>query len=862
MALRQNFEQVFFDNTIPVKVLVQRLSTYKLHWHPQPELIYVVRGHVCIHVDGEAHELREGEMFYIVGDQLHSVNKTEDDNLLVAIQFDAEFFGMLPALKSSAFRATAFLQDQAERPEDFQVLRDAIVSIVWQYNKQPLGFPYQIASHAFQILATLAYHEYFAAKPPCTFEQERSLRLINRIVDHINSHYAENLSLRAFADQEHISYYHLSHIFKEITGVTFREHLCNVRLHKSTLALRNSRDSILNIAGRYGFSTARGYSAAFQARYGVTPGDYRKQFSREHKHPQDALHPADAFAPGNENMLYDSVNNDVDLSYIYSLYRHSPTIASANAVWQKEVALDIDMRGRAQPLRHVWSAIGACGRAADLLRKNVQEQVAATARVLGYQYLRFHGIFCDDMMVYNRRTDGTVVYNWLYVDMVLDFLHGQRLRPFLELSFMPCDLAEGDRTIYFYRANITRPRDMGAWSGLVTALLAHCCERYGFDEVAQWYVEVWNEPDYHDVFWAGDMDDYFALYEASARAVKAACPAIRVGGPAITHFHYATSPWLEQFLRMCKDRNVPCDFISYHMYADCTTTYSEQSNPRGLYPTITKTPAGAKVDTRVEADLIATHHQTAERCGFGHLPHIISEWNISAKQRFRVRDTAFMAPYVIDSALRARSTVHALCYWCVSDLIEEFRAPTALYHGGLGLVNPAGIPKPAYWAFAFLHCLGSDVLAQGENYIVTRSAEGYQVLLYNLVMLDQIAQKNTDFSSEYGDDLYALFEERPVLRFQLSLKGLRGAYRVRTYELNREHGSSYDRWAEMGKLENCSRNEIEYLQHVSVPKLSSSIGWTCGMRVCSPPTSLCPPTHSPAITSTFSWRCRMRRSGP
>ena len=465
MALRQNFEQVFFDNTIPVKVLVQRLSTYKLHWHPQPELIYVVRGHVCIHVDGEAHELREGEMFYIIGDQLHSVNKTEDDNLLVAIQFDAEFFGMLPALKSSAFRATAFLQDQAERPEDFQVLRDAIVSIVWQYNKQPLGFPYQIASHAFQILATLAYHEYFAAKPPCTFEQERSLRLINRIVDHINSHYAENLSLRAFADQEHISYYHLSHIFKEITGVTFREHLCNVRLHKSTLALRNSRDSILNIAGRYGFSTARGYSAAFQARYGVTPGDYRKQFSREHKHPQDALHPADAFAPGNENMLYDSVNNDVDLSYIYSLYRHSPTIASANAVWQKEVALDIDMKGRAQPLRHVWSAIGACGRAADLLRKNVQEQVAATARVLGYQYLRFHGIFCDDMMVYNRRTDGTVVYNWLYVDMVLDFLHGQRLRPFLELSFMPCDLAEGDRTIYFYRANITRPRDMGAWSG-------------------------------------------------------------------------------------------------------------------------------------------------------------------------------------------------------------------------------------------------------------------------------------------------------------------------------------------------------------------------------------------------------------
>ncbi len=823
MALRQDFEQVFFDNTIPVKVLVQRLSTYKLHWHPQEELIYVARGSICVHIEGETYILREGEMLYIVGDQLHSINKTDDDNLLVAIQFDADFFSMLPAIKSSAFRCSAFLQDQAETPEDFQGLRDAIVSIVWQYNKRPLGFSYQIASHAFQILATLTYHGYFAVRPPHTIEQERSLRLINRIIDHINAHYAENLSLRAFADQEHISYYHLSHIFKEITGVTFREHLCNVRLHRSTAALRNSRESILNIAMSHGFSTARGYSAAFQGRYGITPGDYRKRFSLERKGQLDEPFSSDAFALGNENTLYDSVNNDVDLSYIYSLCLRTPTAISARSVWQKDIELTVDMMGSAQPLHHTWSEIGACGRAADLLRRSVQQQVATAARLLGYRYLRFHGIFCDDMMVYNRRADGTVVYNWLYVDMVLDFLREQHLRPFLELSFMPCDLAEGERTIYFYRANITPPGDMDAWVKLVRALLAHCCERYGAGEVAQWYVEIWNEPDYRNVFWTGDMGDYFALYEASAHAIKGVCPAIRVGGPAITHFNYATSPWLEQFLQMCKSREVPCDFISYHMYADCATTYSEASKLSGFYPPPEDTPIGAKVDIRVEEDLIATHHQTAERCGFGHLPHIISEWNISAKQRFRVRDTAFMAPYVIDSALRACSTVHALCYWCISDLIEEFRAPSNLYHGGLGLVNTAGIPKSAYWAFTFLHHLGDAVLAQGESYIVTRSADGYQILLYNLVMLDQIAQKNTGFSSEYGDDLYALFEECPALRFHIALKGLRGAYRVRTCALDRENGSSYDRWLEMGKTESCNIEEIRYLKHVSVPRLTSSI---------------------------------------
>ena len=95
------------------------------------------------------------------------------------------------------------------------------------------------------------------------------------------------------------------------------------------------------------------------------------------------------------------------------------------------------------------------------------------------------------------------------------------------------------------------------------AFAQHLVERYGIDEVSQWYFEVWNEPNID--FWAGDPKQatYFDLYDHTARALKAVNSRIRVGGPATAAAH-----WVPEFLNHAAEQHVPVDFVSTHGYAD------------------------------------------------------------------------------------------------------------------------------------------------------------------------------------------------------------------------------------------------------------------------------------------------------
>ena len=187
--------------------------------------------------------------------------------------------------------------------------------------------------------------------------------------------------------------------------------------------------------------------------------------------------------------------------------------------------------------------VGA-GRANEGLRADWQRQLAEVRRECGFRYLRFHGLLCDDMGVYRIERDGREVYNWQYIDELFDAMLGLGVRPFVELGFMPSAMASGPHTIFWWRGNVTPPREPAKWAALVRALVAHWTERYGEAEVAQWYFEVWNEPNLAG-FWLGDKggrndadfdvfarSEYFKLYEVTARAVKAVSPRYRVGGPA------------------------------------------------------------------------------------------------------------------------------------------------------------------------------------------------------------------------------------------------------------------------------------------------------------------------------------------
>jgi xylan 1,4-beta-xylosidase len=150
------------------------------------------------------------------------------------------------------------------------------------------------------------------------------------------------------------------------------------------------------------------------------------------------------------------------------------------------------------------------------LRESYRDDLRSVKKITGFEYVRFHAIFHDENGVYSEDKQGNPVYNWSYVDQIYDGLLANGVRPFVEISFMPKALAAKlDYHAFWYKQIVSPPKDYAKWDAFITAFAQHLVERYGIDEIAQWYFEVWNEPNID--FWTGTPKQatYFELYDHS-----------------------------------------------------------------------------------------------------------------------------------------------------------------------------------------------------------------------------------------------------------------------------------------------------------------------------------------------------------
>jgi xylan 1,4-beta-xylosidase len=358
------------------------------------------------------------------------------------------------------------------------------------------------------------------------------------------------------------------------------------------------------------------------------------------------------------------------------------------------LALRCNLNDPAQPLHHPWRYCVGSGHATLALRADWQAQLRLARTELGFEYVRFHGLLDDDM--------GTVVcqnnellYSFFNADQVFDFLVSIGMRPIVELSFMPTALASGDDTVFHYKGNITPPRDMAQWEQLMRRLAAHWVERYGIEEVAQWYFEVWNEPNL-PAFWTGTQEQYFALYDTTARAIKGVDARLRVGGPAT-----AANAWIPEFQQFCQDHDVPVDFISTH-----------------LYPTDALGEIGADTTTQLAKapkDTMRTHALAARDQAAGK-PLLYTEWNITSNPRDPLHDGAAGAALATRIVLSVDDVVDAYSYWTFTDIFEENYFPSVPFHGGFGLLNLHGIRKPTFHALAMVARLGREHVAIAQDH--------------------------------------------------------------------------------------------------------------------------------------------------
>jgi len=450
------------------------------------------------------------------------------------------------------------------------------------------------------------------------------------------------------------------------------------------------------------------------------------------------------------------------------------------------------------PHSHVPLRCVGAGRANEGLRADWQEQLALVQREIGFKYIRMHGILHDDMGVYDEDAKGNPEFNFQYVDALYDALLKQHIRPFVEFTFMPAKLASGPQTIFWWKGNITPPKDPAKWNALIRAFVAHYKQRYGEEEIKQWYFEVWNEPDLHNGFFTGSLDDYLALYKNTAEAVKAECPACRVGGPA------SASPYAfeEAFEKYVVANNVPADFVATHAYG-VKQGFLDADGTAGTV----LDPAPDAVSGRMQHSRELLVHS-----GRPGMELHFTEWSSAYTPTDFMHDQYHQASFILDKVKRASPYVDSMSYWTFTDVFEEGGPRFTPFHGGFGLLNLEGIRKPAFFAYRFLHQLGEqDVASDDPQSWITRSADGsVQALVWDYSPVVPPAGQ-TD-QSYYRNELPAA--DKGTLHLQLA--GLKaGRYSVSTYAVGYQHNDAYTAYVRMGSPRQLTREQVSTLNGLS-----------------------------------------------
>ena len=375
--------------------------------------------------------------------------------------------------------------------------------------------------------------------------------------------------------------------------------------------------------------------------------------------------------------------------------------------------IEIDASAQATPLPHFWEHFFGSGRAILSLRESYRQDLRDVKKITDMGYIRFHAIFQDEVGLYDEHVQGNPVLNFSYVDQIYDGLLANGVRPFVELSFMPKKLASNKDALhaFWYKQNVSPPKDYSKWDEMITQFAKHLVERYGIGEVSQWYFEVWNEPNID--FWAGDPKQatYFELYDHTARALKTVSLKLRVGGPAT-----AQAAWADQFIKHCSDNKIAVDFVSSHVYGN--------DKAEDVFGTHEQIPRN-----RMVCRAIKKVHDQIKGSAMPSLPLIWSEFNASYANEPDVTDATYMGPWMADTIRQCDGFVDEMSYWTFSDVFEEQGVVKQPFYGGYGLIAEYGIPKPAYNAFLLLHRLGDERLAlSSEDALATRRKDGTLVL--------------------------------------------------------------------------------------------------------------------------------------
>ncbi len=666
----------------------------------------------------------------------------------------------------------------------YQDLRDILQEMTAEYILHAHRTRAAMDSLMLRLLDCLIEHYQLGQGQIEADENDTDARM-RQMMQYIINHIHDEISLSDLANEMFVSTSTLSRIFKKNTGMYFADYVMRLRVRTSLGLLRTSEQNLTQIAMNCGFSTSAAFNRSFKKVTGMMPSEYRKQYQisveSEEQEARDELEIREEL----RKKGYQFSRQDNRKEYDLSLSELSPA-----------------------SYKQVWSRCINVGSFFELSRANTQFHVVYLQEHLHYKYIRLWNIFSEKMMVSDGRTIGH--YNFDLINQVLDFLVVHHLKPFLDLGRRPDTAIRSQGNEIYYKEEHIHFVSKEIWEDLLRAFLDNVITRYGFEEVSSWVFELTR--DFHtreNGIYKDDQYDYFEVWKIAYRAVREKVPGAMIGG--ISTVIGTDRDFAEQFFRRCVKEDYKPDFVSFFLYP-----YETVSGPQG--ETVQRV---ATANMRFEREEVLQMRALMKDVGLQDRKLFLSEWNNSIGNRNYLNDSCFRAAYLTAKTVELWGMTDMTAVMGGTDWVSSYIDTNKVLNGGVGLLTKDTIAKPAFYAFSFLEHMGTQFLSKGDHYLLTKKGNGDLYLLcFNFRWYQQTGRVNGD-EIDLDCIRQIRYDDERKLEMTFMLRGMteRGEYTVKKRSLNKQSGSVLDEWGRLGYETKLNREDVKYLQAISVPRI-------------------------------------------
>jgi AraC-like DNA-binding protein len=285
------YNNVRYVSSIPVIFYENRENThYPLHWHTAVEIIMPLKGEYQVTMGGKKYRLRENDILIVPPLELHRIRvpPSAKKGRRIIVQFEATQFFSLPGL-SSVFPGinSIHLVTPEKTPEIYRSVSGLLLDSLQEHTTRDVFGNIAIYAKMMELYVILAryYNNILvsrgtkASRLENTHDQgQEYIARLCTVLDYIDRHLAEELTLDLVASVANFSKFHFERIFKAYTNLSFYQYVQRRRVERVERLLVNPELSITDAAMEAGFASITAFNRIFKKIKKCTPSEFKKRY--------------------------------------------------------------------------------------------------------------------------------------------------------------------------------------------------------------------------------------------------------------------------------------------------------------------------------------------------------------------------------------------------------------------------------------------------------------------------------------------------------------------------------------------------------------------------------------------------------